>query len=226
MKEKLCLRLKNRGFVAKLVLVTSLVLTVTILGATYAFRSHNNELDNRLKAHSVSGAIIENGAPTGDDKGFSINPGGEVTKSVQFKNTSDAAVFVRVAYAQTWMDEDGTLLAHSPSYATLNWNASLASDWESSFFASDGWYYYKKVLKAGETTTAILDSVEFLNTPTLPSEYADGKYQLTFVMEVVQCSDEEEVNEDASLATFGKTATVSNMTIDNGTVTGGTVEWN
>jgi len=86
MKEKLCLMLKNRGFVAKLVVVTSLVLTMTILGATYAYQRHENRLDNLLKAHSISGEIIENDASvTNNQKNFGIIPGANVGKKVQFK---------------------------------------------------------------------------------------------------------------------------------------------
>ena len=223
MKEKLRLMPKNRGFVAKLVVVTSLVLTMTILGATYAYQRHENELDNLLKAHNISGTIIENGVPTGEQEDFAINPGGApVSKEVKFENTSDsgAAVFVRVAYAQTWMDEDGALLAYDSTYATPNWSSAWTSQW---IDGGDGWYYYNEVLKAGDITLAVLESVNFASS--LPGGYATGQYQLTFMMEVVQCSDEEEVNEAASLATFGKKATVSDMTTENGAVTGGTVSW-
>ena len=220
MKEKLCRVFKNRGFVAKIAVVTSLVLTVTILGATYAFRSHNNELDNRLKAHSVSGAIIENGAPTGEEEGFTINPGSSVPKVVQFKNTSDADVFVRISYVYTWMDEDGALLPHNGAYASSEWSSDWNNNWS---HGMDGWSYYNKVLKPGESTPAVLESVRFASG--IPSEYADGKYQLTFVLEVVQCSDEASVNNAALLATFGKSATVSEV-IENDVVTGRMVTWN
>jgi len=223
MKEKLCLMLKNKGFALKLAVVTALVLTMTILGATYAYQRHENRLDNLLKAHSVSGEIIENGNPTGEQEDFTINPGATIPKEVQFKNNSDAAVFLRVAYAETWMDKDDALLPYNGTHATPNWSGDWSSQWSD---GGDGWYYYKVILKAGDTTPVVLDSVEFLNTPALPSDYADGKYQLTFVMEMVQCSDEPTVNTNALSATFGKTATVSGMTTTNGTVTAGTVNWN
>jgi len=227
MKEKLCQVFKNKNFITKAVVVTALVLTVTILGATYAYQKHANELDNLLKAHSISGEIIENDASVEDNQGdFSIIPGANVIKKVQFKNNSDAAVFIRVAYAETWMDEDGALLAHNPLYATPNWTIAWTASngqWHS---GGDGWYYYKSILKAGDITPAVLNNVRFANAATLPSEYATGQYQLTFVMEMMQCSGESTVNTNALTATFGKTATVSGMTTTNGAVTAGTVNWN
>ena len=228
MKEKLCLLLRKSGIKAKVLVITSLILTITVLGTTYAFKSHNSQLTNLLKAHKVSGGIIENGgSPEGGEGDFTFTPGGNTTKKVQFENTGDAAVFLRVAYAQTWLDKDGELLAHGPSapdpsYATPNWTGNWTSEW---FYGDDGWYYYKKVLKAGDITDEVLDSVGFLNTPALPDEYATGKYELTFIMEIVQCSDEAKVNEDALSKTFGKKATISEISIEKGAVTGGTVTW-
>ena len=229
MKEKIRLKIKNKGLKARAILVVSLVLILTVLGATYAYTTHENELINLLKAHTVSGEVIEGGS-VGEEKEFSLTPGGNVEKKVQFKNTGDTAVFLRVAYAEMWTDEDGKLLPHDPSYATPNWAAAWGSEWSN---GGDGWYYYKKILKAGDTTAEVLSSVSFLNTPTLPTEYAQGNYQLTFAMEVVQCSNEATVNTDALSKTFGKTATITGMTTEKGlvngvlkgAVTGGTVSW-
>ena len=233
MKEKLCLLLKSKGVKAKLVVVTGLILAITVLGATYAFKSHENQLTNLLKAHKVSGKIIENGGSPGTEAGeeeFTLTPGSNVTKEVQFENTGDTAVFLRVAYAEMWTAQDGKLLTHDPSYATPNWATAWGSEWSD---GGDGWYYYNKILKAGDTTDEVLSSVSFLNTPALPTEYAQGNYQLTFAMEMVQCSNEELVNTDALSKTFGKTATITGMTTEKGlvngvlkgAVTGGTVSW-
>ena len=225
MKEKLCLMLKNRGSKARLMIVLSFVLTTTVLGATYAYTVHKNELENLLKAHIVSGEVIEEGASVGESKDYQLTPGANTAKRVQFKNTGDVAVFLRVAYSETWVDKDGKPLAHVASYATPTWTTvwtSSSGEWTN---GGDGWYYYKKILKAGDTTAQVLSGVSFLSTPALPSDYAGGDYQLTFVMEVVQCSDETTVNNNALSKTFGKTATVTGMDVDKGTVIGGNISW-
>jgi hypothetical protein len=221
MKEKIRLKIKNKGLKARTILVASLVLTITVLGATYAYTTHENELTNLLKAHTVAGEVIEGGS-VGEEKEFTLTPGGNVEKKVQFKNTGTAAVFLRVAYAEMWTDKDGKLLLHDPSYATPNWTGDWTSDWSD---GGDGWYYYNKILKAGDTTAEVLSSVSFLNASGLPTDYAEGDYQLTFAMEMVQCSDEKLVNDDALSKTFGKEATAV-LVIEKGTVTGGTVSWN
>jgi len=221
MKEKIRLKIKSKGLKARAILVVSLILAITVLGATYAYTAHKNELENLLKAHIVSGEIIEEGASVGDSKDYQLTPGANTAKRVQFKNTGDVAVFVRVAYGETWVDKDGKPLVHMASYATPSWTSNWTSEWTN---GGDGWYYYKKILKAGDTTAQVLSGVSFLNTPTLPTEYAQGDYQLTFVMEVVQCSDETAINNNALSKTFGKAAT-ADLVIEKGTVTGGTVNW-
>ena len=222
MKEKLNLLLKKPRSKVRTGLIAGLVLTLLALGATYAYSVHKTQLDNLLTSHGVSGAVIENGDPTSDIEDFTLTPGADVTKKVQFENTGNAPVFVRVAYAQTWLNKDGALLLYDESYATPKWTSEWNSEWSD---GGDGWYYYNKVLKAGDITNEVLTSVEFLGTPPLPDEYVNGKYQLTFVLEVVQCSDEEDVNDDALMATFGRSATISDMKVTNGTVTSGDVTW-
>ena len=218
MKEKLNRLLEQSRLKVRIIAVLGLVLLTGILGATYAFRSHNNELDNLLKAHKVSGAIIENEVPVSGENDFNQKPtGNNIGKKVQFRNTGDVAVFVRIAYAQTWQDKGGGMLPYVQNGATFDWNDSEWTD------GGDGWHYYKKVLKAGDTTAPVMNTISF--NAGLGADYKEGGYQLTFVMEMVQCSDETAVNNAALSATFGKTATVSGMTIDNGAVTGGTVNW-
>ena len=207
MKDKLNLTSQKPRSKMRVAIILGLVLTLGILGGTYAYSVHQTEADNLLTAHSVSGEVIENGTSVGDDKDFTLTPGTDVPKEVAFKNTGNAPVFVRVAYAQTWMDTTGALLVHNDGYATPKWTTEWTSEWSD---GGDGWYYYNKVLSAGTTTADVLSSVEFLDAPPLPDEYANGQYQLTFVMEVVQCSDDEDVNEDALTQTFGRTASVTN----------------
>ena len=206
MKEKSNLTGKKPRSKMRVVIILGLVLTLGILGGTYAYSVHQTEADNLLTAHTVSGEVIENGASVGEEEDFTLTPGEEVTKEVAFKNTGNAPAFVRVAYAETWMDTSGALLVHDPTYALPNWTSEWSTEWSD---GGDGWYYYNKVLNANTSTDMVLSSVEFLDTPALPDEYANGQYQLTFVMEVVQCSDDEDVNDDALTQTFGRTASVT-----------------
>lgn len=133
---------------------------------------------------------------------------GEKQKEVSFKNTGNADVFIRVAYAESWIakqNETETTLPNqsgSPAedVATKNWTAewSSGSEWQK---GSDGWYYYKKVLKAGDATRDILESVTFPWDYT-DIRYADAEYRLHFQVEAVQASDQLQVSQDAVKEVF------------------------
>lgn len=134
---------------------------------------------------------------------------GEKQKEVSFKNTGTTDVFIRVAYAESWIaDQNGTEVTlpnqngiPAADVATKNWTSGWSSgnEWQ---IGEDGWYYYKKVLKAGETTPDILESVTFPWNYT-DSRYADAEYRLHFQVEAVQASDQLQVSQDAVKEVFG-----------------------
>ena len=194
--------------------LTALLLVSAIgIGAVYAWNMHEASQENILQSHDTIVRINE----TFPDK--TITPGGTKTKQASFSNTGSSPVFVRVAYSEmwtngtAWLEDDGT-------HATKNWTAAWASDW---WDGGDGFYYYKKVLAAGGSTGNILNSVTF--PAALEAEYANGQYDLNFLVEAVQLSDEAAVNTDATQKVFGKTATVTITNTSNGAVTAGTVSW-
>lgn len=179
------------------------------IGATYAYNQHDTNLDNLLRAFSVSGEIIENGKSVGDGVEFDLNPGRESQKRVRFKNTGEAAVFVRVSFGVNWMSRDEWLVNHS-QYVKLNWTDAWDEEWEP---GDDGWYYYKKILPSNTLTKEILTSVEFGDYDKVPMKYLNADYRLFFVMEVVQYSDEDEVNNNALKDVFNRSATVKDGNI-------------
>jgi len=196
----------KKGQVKSLVILILMTLIVLGVGVTYAYNQHNTQVDNFLKASQVAGEIIENGQLVGVEKPFSLDPGYDVEKRVQFKNTGEAPVFVRISFGETWLDSDGKWLTNDNEYATLYWTEAWAEEWQ---LKADGWYYYKKILKPDALTSEILTNVEFDAHENLQLEYQTAKYQLFFTMEVVQCSADMTVNDKALKATFGRGATIT-----------------
>ena len=208
----------------------SLILVLLLIGAgtTYAFEQRRINKQNILRTHSVEVAIIET-----PDTGFAITPGAPVSKNVKFANTANAAVFLRVSYAEVWRDKDENWLEHKAGYAVPHWTDTGAPDsgidsdlW---FDGSDGWFYYKKVLPSGGQTEAIMDYVSF--EAGLPETYREGCYELLWLAEVVQFSTDETrtqnqtVNEAALAAVFGRTALVSGVQVSDGAVVAAVIGW-
>ena len=196
------------------------------IGTTFAWQQWDLSITNNLKAHDVVVTI---------DEEFSGGP----EKVVQFHNDGDASVFLRVSYSEYWIiQEDPTdLNIHSkpnwgseekPTYILPNiskneevahkvwesvWPDSVPCEETDLWVKKDGWYYYKEILKAGESTAPILTEVNFLDNK--PEEYNAANYRLFFKAEVVQCSDgsntlnSDEVNTNATLSVFGNEAKVN-----------------
>jgi len=204
--------MKKIGFLGKerrWVLGVLLIVLVTIGGGgvTYAYNQHNATQDNRLKAHRVAGEIIEKGMSSSTGQWSPMNLGGETEKKIQFRNNGETAVFVRVSFSETWLSNANEWLETDAAYTTLNWTDAWADEWQ---LGTDGWYYYKKLLKSNATTAEVLASVEFEASNGMLEEYQDAIYQLFFTMEVVQYSKETAVNILALKQAFNREATVTN----------------
>lgn len=202
------------------------------IGTTFAWQKWDLSITNNLKAHDVVVGIEEE---------FEGGP----QKEVRFRNDGDASVFLRVSYSEYWISKenpDGLDKNSGPNWGNgtetnstyILSNISSAGEvakkyWESvwpDFYTpsretdlwvkKDGWYYYKKILKAGESTDLILTSVDLNHLgDEKPAEYEKANYRLFFKAEAVQCSDGSntlnsvEVNTDATLSAFGKEARVN-----------------
>ena len=185
-----------------------IIASLIVMGsrATYAYNQHHVGQENFLKASLVAGEIEENGEAVDEENGFELREG--ITKKrVCFKNTGERAVFVRVAFGETFLARGDEMLPLEDTYVTLNWTDEWSEEWQ---LAEDGWYYYKQILKSKEATAEVLSSVEIAPFKDMPVAYQHATYQLAFTMEVVQYSEEVAVNDDALKKAFNRTATVIN----------------
>lgn len=178
-----------------------LIAAAMVVGVTGATVIHKLTMENPIKTPTVEGGIpedLENGA-----------------KKVAFVNDGEADVFLRVAFSETWTAKDGTILpnetkltanaAKADPVANPNW---ILNNWDTE--RGDGWYYYKKVLpgsrsgQSNHSTGLIVDKVEFEDLTKIPdTRYRDAHYEIHFVMEMVQASDDWKVSRDAVQEMFG-----------------------
>ena len=198
----------------KAILPAAAFLAAAAIGTTFAWQTWDLSVTNELRSHTTEVKV--------EEPDFRPEDG---VKKVQFRNTGDSSVFLRVSYTEYWekVEEDNTsyLLSNKvngKAMATKHWTEEWLSQWMD---GEDGWYYYKKVLKPGVSTDLILKGVTFENVTGENTEYLNANYRLYFKGEVVQCSDgtntlnSDEVNKEATKSLFGKEATVDG----NGNVT-------
>ena len=171
------------------------------VGVTSATVIHKLTMENPVKTPTVEGYIPETMDP----------------KQAQFQNDGEADVFLRVAYSETWTDKNGMILPNQAikkdgtqvpvAKPIWNWDGWTANP-------DDGWYYYSQVLpgsKSGKAeaqrkTNQVVNGVDFVSFDKLAdTRYQDAKYEIHFVMEIVQASDDWEVSQDAVEEMFGLT---------------------
>lgn len=201
----------SRNYI-KITGVTLMAVLALGIGGTGAAVRHRMALKNEVRTPTVEVTTTEN---IGDVDRNS----GKKQKEVMFKNTGSADVFLRIAYAETWVYTESlsggkTEQIILPNCSEPGNDDSIVSkewhNWNDNWYdGGDGWYYYKKVLEAGKNTEEILRSVTFNDIDNYPdSRYADAEYQLHFQVEAVQASDELQVSKDAVKELFDKSISI------------------
>lgn len=201
----------KRTILKRLLPILMLVVLSVLVGVTGATVLHNVELENPIKTPPVEGDVKED--LDGD------------AKNAKFINTGEADVFLRVAYTETWIAEDGTILPNMTknaagtlvSPAKPNWDKS-SGVWDWSKEGTEGWIYYNKVLPGAiskldnKSTNYIVTDVDFSNVTkdvVVDPRYKKAKYRLHFTMEVVQASDDWNVSKNAVHDLFSKSISSS-----------------
>lgn len=131
-----------------------LALVVSAFFVLITFGIQNTYAALQMKSETVKNSFsaMENNAPkiNEDVLGYDNNHINE-KKNVTVTNTNEFSVRVRAIIVASWQDANGNTLAVTPVEGT-DYSIEYGNDWEN----KDGFYYYKNVLKKGETTTALI----------------------------------------------------------------------
>lgn len=168
----------------KLLIVSALAILVAILaGGTLAYFTAEGTAHNVISSGNVE-IEVQEWADTGKKEEFEdlegIMPGMEVTKIAEVRNTGKGDAWVRVKLVKSITMTNQTA---SPNLDLIRLGLN-ATDWK---LANDGYYYYQKVLKSGETTTPILESVTF--DTAMGNEYQNATATVDVVAEAVQAAN-------------------------------------
>ena len=135
--------MKKKKWKPFLIASTAVLLIASIGIGIYAFLSDGDTANNRTTIGGVTTDIPEKFTPPDD-----IKPGDVITKDVKIRNTGKDDCYVRVR--SLFSDSD------MEKYCTVNYNTT-----DFTYNKNDGYYYYKKVLKKGETTPSLFTTVIF-----------------------------------------------------------------
>ncbi len=181
----------------RIILALLLLLTITV---SFAYYTTTDSFENIFRT-SKYGTKVEEVFESPDD----WRPGIETSKVITATNTGTVCENVRVKYTENWKSENGTTLPLidpnlNEKVALINFDHT--EDWKE----SNGYYYYKKNLLEGDTTTSFIKSVTFnpnyegnlvcttdptgkIRTCTSSDDsYEGATYTLTITVETIQCS--------------------------------------
>lgn len=161
------------------------LLALTLVVGTLAYFVKTMSIDNPFSTKKYGGETVEKFTPEKE-----WEPGGQVTKEVQAKNTGDYDLYVRVKFDEKWKRDGkeiaGTVLSSAEADKFFPENADSCVEGGSSVYKhlvgvedrswekkDDGYFYYKTTLKPGEMTSKLMDYV------TLCKDADMGEYKVS-----------------------------------------------
>ena len=163
---------------AYLLIVFGLVLAA--VGTSFALTYISDTTVNKVSTQKLSVQIVEKYDPP-----EAIYPSQEIEKIVNIKNTGGVDALVRVRYEKAWgksRDIDGNLEIDS-AFSTDN----IIIDINNTYWidGGDGYYYYKGILEAGQTTLEPLFE-SFTIDPLTGDEYQGMLGDIIVYTEIIQ----------------------------------------
>lgn len=167
----------------KLLIAAGLVVVIAV-GGVFAYFNQTMTVENPFDTGKYDSVLSEDFSPA-DGKNW--EPGAEVNKDIEVKNTGNYDVIVRVKFDEKWVNKtDGKIVKENTGMdaTTSQDNAKdglIAADGSvvaktlkaDNWVYKDGYWYYNKNLKANETTGIFLDAVKLLEDADM------GKYTVT-----------------------------------------------
>lgn len=175
--------MKKKGTIL-LCLSLATVFAISAAGTTLAVWRKVNTSDHVAQMATVTGQIVEQ-----YEGAEGIYPGSTIEKVVNVQNTGTVDSVIRVKVEKAWgaqRDADGNLLVDE-SVSTGN----ILIDFNTEYWQyddEDGYFYYKGVLKPGETTVEPLFKEFTIDEVTTGPEYAGMTADIWVKMECVQAA--------------------------------------
>lgn len=182
------------------------MLTLLILGSTFAYFQKSESIDNRFKSAEAKIYLNEKFNP--NDRWV---PGEEKQKEVRFGNDGKIDSLLRVRFTPILKTKDGK----EDEEAAKDFKLNFADDFSQNFTKKGEWYYYNKVLSPDQMTDITLKSVTISDEigndeHGIAKDYSQALYDVKIEGELIQASL---ASEAASSMGWGLTPTVTNKQV-------------
>ncbi len=164
------------------VLCISVFIFAFSAGNTFAYWVTENKTNNLVQTGKLAADIAEE-----YQQNQIVYPGDVISKKVNVSNVGDVESIIRVKVTKAWeqIQDDGSLIIDSTLSTDNILIAYNTTVW--AYDDADGYFYYKKILKPGETTVEPLFS-EFRITDSTDNTFANMHAKIDIDMESVQAA--------------------------------------
>lgn len=181
------------------------LLALAMVVGTLAYFSKTMSIDNPFSTKKYGGETVEKFTPENN-----WEPGGQVTKEVQAKNTGDYDLWVRVKFDEKWERDgkliEGTSLSSTDKTKFFPASADNAVAGGSSVYkhlagvaggtwedGGDGYFYYKTTLGKDQSTSLLLDYVTLCKDANM-GEYTVSAMKYALVDESKKAEELEDTD--------------------------------
>ncbi|ALS01451.1 hypothetical protein ATZ33_08750 [Enterococcus silesiacus] len=168
--------MKTKLFVSSFVLLTTFVLLAKGTGETNANFYSKDERSYSVQAGDLKVLVLDK-----DPVESKLTIDKEQARVIQVRNKAEVSQFVRLMIHPTLIDSKG--ISHVVALNEIAVGLNLI-DW---IDGKDGYYYYNKKLKEGQTTAALVEKIKVQNN-------TQGKLTLGIKAEAVTAEDQTYVN--------------------------------
>lgn len=160
----------------KFLTLAALVLFGVLIGGTVAYWRGQGTGVSQVTMGTLDGVLI-----TQQGKGAGVYPGDSIAASASVANAGGLDLIVRLKVDSSWQDNQNGALKND--VITLNYNLGKgAGQWMD---GGDGYYYYRGILKAGQTTPELYSSFT-ISAKEASNEYYGRTADIKVTMECLQ----------------------------------------
>ncbi len=170
---------KGHGII-RLALIIALTAVLTAVVGTFAFSESLGQADNYISIGTFKVDLID----IFENNRLTL-PGDTLNKDVSMINNGNRDAVVRVKLSPSWTPAyDAQANELLTGAVTVTMGPTAAADWT----YLDGWYYYNKILKPGETTSLLVDALQLqpVSNDLHAADYSGAVYNLNISGEAVQ----------------------------------------
>lgn len=174
----------------KIVILLLVVIVFLFIISTIAFRVYENETNNVISFGSIKMQLLQttlnennDEIPVNDNESFNIMHNAKIDRMLKVKNLGKEEFYLRISLEMIGIDENNNEF-DVKNLVTYDVNLE---DW----IYKDGYYYYKNVVKKGETTSNLITKINF-DENSITSNYKNGKFKFNAKAEAVQAKNNKE----------------------------------